>query len=283
MTDNRTPHVNRERTTWVLVPLLILHLVLLSIQIEDSKGNTLLKIWALRAQSPVLTANDTVFGGLKRLWNNYVWLVGAREENSRLKETVNRLHLLNMSYEEALQENKRLKSLMAMGEETGFRLLGARVSARTPEYLANILYVNRGSKHGVNINAPVVSENGIVGRVILVTERYSQVQLITNPEASIGAMLEESRTPGVLTGTGGTLLSMNYISNTLPVQVGELVVSSGLDGIFPRGIVIGEIVVSERGNDIFKEIKVKPAVDIVRLEDVAILLEDGAIPSDPPI
>ena len=258
------------------MPLLILHLILLSLQIEDSSGTTLLKTWVLRIQSPVLIVSDTVFGSIKQTWRDYIWLTGARDENRQLKETVSRLSILNRSYEEARQENERLRSLVAMsesiGEDTGFRMIGARVSARTPEFLANILYVDRGSKHGVSVNAPVLSGGGIVGRTVLVTEHYSQVQLITNPDASVGAMLGESRTPGVLTGTGDSLLTMNYISGILPVKVGETVLSSGLDGIFPKGIVIGEVVVSERGKDIFREIKVKPVTDIVRLEEVVILL-----------
>jgi rod shape-determining protein MreC len=270
-----------ERTAWVFATLLILHLVLLSIQIEDSSGTILLKTWALRIQAPVLAAGDTVFGGIKQNWYDYVWLIGARAENRQLKETVSRLSILNSSYEETRLENERLRGLVAMsdsiGSDTGFRMIGARVSARTPEFLANILYVDRGSKHGVRINSPVVSGEGIVGRVILVAERYSQVQLLTNPDASIGAMLAESRTPGILTGTGNALLTMNYISNTLPVKVGEIVLSSGLDGIFPKGIMIGEVVVSERGNDIFREITVKPAIDMIRLEEVVILLLEEVV------
>ena len=272
MAEGRTPHVNRERAAWVLIPLLFLHLVLLSIQVKDPSGTVLLKSWALRVQSPVLTACDTVLGGIGRIWSDYIWLVGARSENRQLKETVSRLSVLNDSYEEARQENERLRRLIGMSDYTNFRVVGARVSARTPEFLTNILYVDRGSKHGVSVDAPVVYGDGIVGRVILVTERYSQVQLITNPDASLGAMLDESRTPGVLTGTGDALLTMNYISNIVPVKTGEAVLSSGLDDIFPKGIVIGTVVVAERGNDIFREIKVKPAVDLIRLEEVAILL-----------
>ena len=277
MTEEKAPHVKRERIAWVFAPLLILHLVLLSLQIEDSSGTILLKTWALRIQSPVLALSDATLGGIKQAWKDYVWLSGARNENRQLKETVSRLSFLNRSYEEARLENERLRRLVAISEsinsDADFSIIGARVSARTPEFLANILYVDRGSKHGVYANAPVISGNGIVGRVLLVSELHSQVQLITNPDASIGAMLSESRTPGILTGTGDELLTMNYISNILPVKVGEVVLSSGLDGIFPKGIMIGEVVVSERGNDIFREIKVKPAIDLIRLEEVAILLE----------
>ena len=273
MTDDRTPHVNRERVAWILTPLLILHIVFLSLQVKDSSGTILLKTWALRVQSPILFVSDAVFGNLKQAWLDYVWLVGARNENRQLKETLSRLSIINRSYEEAKLENERLRHLVAMSEDKDFSIIVARVSARTPEFLANILYVDRGSNHGVGVNAPVLSGDGIVGRVILVTERYSQIQLITNPDASIGAMLDESRTPGILTGTGDALLTMNYIGNTQPVKVGELVLSSGLDGIFPKGIVVGTVVVSERGNDIFREIKVRPAIDLIRLEEVAILLD----------
>jgi len=219
-----------------------------------------------------LFVSDTVFGGIKRAWLDYVWLVGARAENRQLKETVDRLSILNRSYEEARLENERLRSLVAMSENPDFYIIVARVSGRTPEFLANVLYVDRGSKHGVTINAPVLSGSGIVGRVVIVTEISSQVQLITNPAASIGAMLDESRTPGVLTGTGDPLLTMNFISATLPVKVGEAVLSSGLDGVFPKGMMIGEVVFSERGKDNFREIKVKPVIDLIRLEEVAILL-----------
>jgi rod shape-determining protein MreC len=264
-----------ERTAWVFISLLILHLALLSLQIEDSSGTALLKTWALRIQSPVFVVGDTIFGGIKETWRDYVWLIGARDENRRLKEKVSRLSVLNRSYEEALLENERLRGLVSMSEsiseDADFNLIGARVSARTPDYLSNILFVDRGSRHGVGVNSPVISADGIVGRVILVTEFHSQVQLITNPDASIGAMIGESRTPGVLTGTGDELLTMNYIRNHQQVKVGEVVLSSGLDGVFPKGIVIGEVVVSERGNDIFREIKVKPAIDLIRLEEVAIL------------
>jgi rod shape-determining protein MreC len=277
LTEDRAPHVKRERIAWVFAPLMILHLVLLSLQIEDSSGTILLKTWALRIQTPVFAASDAVFGGIRQFWHDYIWLIDAREESRQLKEKVSRLSILNKSYEEARLENRRLRRLVSMIEsisgDAEFSIVGARVSARTPEFLANILYVDRGSKHGVRINAPVISGDGIVGRVVLVTELYSQVQLITNPDASIGAMLSESRTPGILTGTGDELLTMNYISNILPVKTGEVVVSSGLDDIFPKGIVIGEVVVSERGKDIFREIKVKPAIDLIRLEEVAILLD----------
>jgi len=272
---------NRDRTVWwVLMPLLVLHLVLLSLQVEDASGTMLIKSWVLSAQAPVLSAGVAVSSGISGFWRNYVWLVGARQENETLRERVSRLSLLNRAYEQSRWENDRLRRLLDMREATGLRMIGAEVSARTPEFLSNLVYVNRGARDGVPPYAPVVSGDGIVGRVVLVTEHHAQVQLLTNPDASIGAMLDESRTPGVLSGDGTPLLTMNYVSNIQPVEVGEVVVSSGLDGIFPKGIVIGRVVSADKGNDVFKAIKVLPVMDFVHLENVAILLDTPPPPSE---
>ena len=264
---------NRERAVLALVPLLILHLMLLSVQIEDSSGTMLIKTWVLRMQSPLLTAGEAVSGGFGYIWSEYIWLVGARQENRELQEQVNHLSLLNQANEQMRQENDRLRQLLAMSETKGLRMIGARITARMPEFLSNVIYVNRGSQDGVYLNAPAFSDAGIVGRVVLVTDHHAQIQLLTNPAASIGVMLEQSRTPGVLVGSGEQILSLHYISNTQSVDVGEVVVSSGLDGIFPKGIVIGKVVASDKGNDVFREIKVQPVMDMIHLEEVAILLD----------
>jgi len=118
----------------------------------------------------------------------------------------------------------------------------------------------------------VISRDGIVGRVIIVTKHQAQVQLITNPDASVGVFLERSRTPGVLRGTGNLLLEMAYVANTEPVEIGESVLSSGLDGIYPKGIPIGKVVDLHKGKGVFRSIKVEPRMDMVRLEEVSVLL-----------
>ncbi|MDR1726878.1 MAG: rod shape-determining protein MreC [Acidobacteriota bacterium] len=266
---------NRERGMWVLLPLLVLHVALLSLEVRDSSGTMLIKSWVLAIQSPMLSASEAVSGGIGGVWRNYVWLVGARRENQALRERTSRLSLLNRAYEQSRLENDRLRRLLAMRDAGGLTLVGADITARTPDFLSNMVYVNRGERDGVRLDAPVLSGDGIVGRVVLVTANQSQVQLLTNPDASIGAMLDGSRTPGVLIGDGNPLLTMRYVSSVQPVEVGELVVSSGLDGIFPKGIVIGTVVSVDKGNDVFKEIKVQPMMDFIHLEEVAILLGGG--------
>jgi rod shape-determining protein MreC len=269
-----TSNANKERAVLVLIPLLVLHLALLSIQIESSSGTLLVKTWTLAVQAPILSFSSSLTGGINHVWQNYVWTVGARAENERLQETVHQLMLINNSYAQSQKENERLRRLLSMSHLVEFKSVGARVVARTPAFLSNMVYIDRGSEDGMHTDAAVLSGDGIVGRIILVTKHQSQVQLLTNPDASIGVLLERTRTPGVLRGSGATLLEMAYVGNAEPVEVGDIVVSSGLDGIYPKGLPIGKVVDSSKGKGVFRSIKVEPRIDLIRLEEVSVLLNE---------
>jgi rod shape-determining protein MreC len=256
----------------VLIPLLILHLALLSLQIEGSSGTLLFKTWTMAVQAPILSASSALTGAVRRFCHNYIWMVGARGENERLKEAVHRLTLANSAYQQMKQENLRLRRLITLSETLPNETMGARVIARTPSFLANVIYIDRGSEDGVRTDQAVLSGEGIVGRTVFVSRHQSQVQLITNPDASVGVIVENSRTPGVLRGSGDYLLDLNYIGNSEQVAVGDVVLSSGLDGIYPKGLALGKVVESRKGRGVFRSIKVQPGVDLTRLEEVLILL-----------
>jgi len=255
-----------------------LQLVILSLQIEGPSGTLLFKTWTLAAQAPIVVVSSGITGGIGYVWHGYIWLVGARAENEQLQGTVRRLSLLNSSYERVRQENMRLRRLVALSESVRYKSVGARVIARTPGFLSNVIYIDRGSRDGVPIYAPVLSGEGIVGRTVLVSGHQSQVQLITNPDASVGVMLDPGRTPGVLRGTGDFLLDLNYVNNTEQVAVGDAVLSSGLDGIFPKGLWVGKVVESSKGKGVFRSIKVEPGADLIRLEEVSVLLLEPRSP-----
>jgi rod shape-determining protein MreC len=269
-----TASANKERSVLVLMPLLVLHLALLSIQIENSSGTLLFKTWTLAVQAPLLSLSSNITGGIGRVWHHYIWTVGARAENEQLLQTVHRLLLINNSYAQSQKENERLRQLLSLSDRLEFRSVGARVVARTPGFLSNLVYIDRGSEEGVYTDAAVLSGDGIIGRVILVTKHQSQVQLISNPDASIGALLEQTRTPGILRGSGDALLEMAYVGNAEPVKVGDIVVSSGLEGIYPKGLPIGKVVDSRKGKGVFRFIKVEPRVDLIRVEEVSVLLNE---------
>jgi rod shape-determining protein MreC len=258
-----------------MLPLLLLQLAFLSLQIQGPSGTLLFKTWTLAAQAPIIAVSSGVTRGVRHVWRGYIWMVGARSENERLQETVRRLSLLNSGYEQARQENIRLRRLMSMDESIGFRSIGARVVARAPSFLSNVIYIDRGSEDGVRIDAPVLSGDGIIGRTVTVSGHQSQVQLITNEDAAVGAMVERSRTPGIIRGTGDSLLDLNYISNTEQIDAGDMILTSGLDGIFPKGLAIGKVVKLQKGKDVFRSIKVEPIMDLIHIEEVLVLFDES--------
>lgn len=279
MPSNLSSKPNRERSTLVLIPLLLFQLALLSVQIQNPSGMAPVKTLVLAIQAPIVSITSDIAQGFRDVWSNYIWLVGARSENETLHEQVHLLSRQNRAYEEIRQENIRLRSLLAMNDVVGYSSIGARVIARTPGFLSNVLYINRGSTDGVRLDSPVISGDGIIGRVVLVLGNQSQVQLITNSDASVGAMMKGTRTLGVLQGSGDSLMDLNYISNTEQIQVGDIVLSSGLDTIFPKGFIIGKVVDSRKSNGVFYNIKVEPAVDLYHIEEVSVLLmETVAVP-----
>jgi rod shape-determining protein MreC len=265
------PKAREGRAVFVLIPLLIMHLVLLSLQITDPAGVLLIRKIVLTAQSPLIDTSSQISDAIRSVWANYIELHGAREENRQLQGTIRQLSLQQKQMEEMREENNRLRQLLSVTELSPVATLGARVVARTPDFLSNILYINRGQKDGIRVNAPVMSGSGIVGRVVLLSSQDAQVQLITNPDASVGVMLERTRQPGVLRGSGNSLLEMNYISNTEQVEQGDWVVTSGLDGVYPKGLPVGRVVESRKGNSVFLVIKVEPSTDLIHLEEVSVL------------
>ncbi len=260
------------RIFYVVLALLLLHLTLISIQVEDPAGTLLIKRWVLWAESPFLNGSARATRQAGSLWNGYLWLRGARAENAQLRDQVRQLVLLNSSLTQAQQESERLQRLLNFEAVAPCKSLGAHVIGRAPNFLSNTLYLDRGSMHGVSSSMPVVTDAGVIGRTVLVTATSCQVQLLTNADASIGVMIERTRTPGVLRGTENLRLNLNYISNTEEVIVGDILVTSGLDRIYPKGLPVGRVVESQKGKTGFRAIGVMPNADMIRIEDVLILL-----------
>jgi rod shape-determining protein MreC len=269
------------RILYLVIALLLLHLTLISIQVEDPSGTLLFKKCVLLAASPMLNGASNAARAFSHFWTGYLWLHGARAENARLKEDVRQLVLLNSSLAQAEEENSRLQRLLAFGVSFPYQTLGARVIGRTPNFLSSTLYLDRGSLDGVRADQPVVSDAGVVGRTVLVTSNNCQVQLITNADASVGVMVERTRVPGVVRGTENLLLDLNYIGNTEEVNVGDALVTSGLDGIFPKGLPVGKVVDSQKGKTGFRTIRVEPSADIIRIEEVLVLLGPPKPVTDP--
>ncbi len=268
------PKGREIRSVWVLVFLLFVHLLLISVQVRSPSGAILLKQWALTLGTPLLNLSVAVGTAAEGAWTRYVWLRGAREENLRLRESVRALSLREAEYRELKQQNLRLRSLLEFAESLPLKGRSAQVTGRAPGYLAGTLLIDRGSTSGLRPDLPVVTAEGVVGRTVLVSPIGSQVQLITNTDAAVGVLVQRTGIPGVARGMGSRTMEVSYISNTEQVDVGDLIVTSGLDGIYPRGLPVGRVTESKKGNLVYRHIVAEPAADLMRLSEVLVLLEN---------
>ncbi|HVN72388.1 MAG TPA: rod shape-determining protein MreC, partial [Desulfomonilia bacterium] len=184
----------------------------------------------------------TPFRFVYDLWTDYVALVNTRSENKELKKRFEQSQVQCMTMQELKSENERLSSMLGFkNEHKDFNLFPARLLAQDISLIFKTVMIDRGRTQGFFSGMLVVSPLGLVGRVISVSPHTSQVLLVTDPNSAMPALIEENRVKGIIKGTGTNMLSLEYVRNTELVQVGNMVVTSGLEGIFPKGIRIGRI------------------------------------------
>ena len=229
-----------------------------------------------------------VQGGIMKTWhrasNSFEYIGHARKisaENDDLREQVRELTWDNNRLQECVKENQRLLDLLDFKKRYAqqYTLLGARVISRAPNTLSGMIVIDRGTQDGVRKDMVAVSNTGLVGQVIAVGPRTAEVLLILDREGAAGAIIQDTRTPGVVEGTseGPGLLRMVSLPYDAHLQVGELVVTSGMGGIFPPGLPIGEITKIE-GGGLNKYAVIEPFVDFDRLEELFLITEVHKVP-----
>lgn len=268
----------KPRPLLVLLPLLVGHLALLSVQVKDVQGQSLLLRSFWQVISPLLLASHSVEHVLVESWDEYVDLRNLRSENSGLRKQIASLKLKALENRSLLQSAARLRSILKLGERLPFKYRVAQVISRSSSFLSFTIMLNRGSYDGVEVDNPVITLEGIVGRIITVFQHTSEVQVLLDLDAAAGAMLSRTRVQGILKGTGGPLLKLNYLLNQEDVQLGDLIVTSSLDSIYPKDFPLGKVVRVGFGEAGFKEIDVLPMVKFNRIEEVFILLKPSSAP-----
>ncbi len=264
-------HAQRRPALWLLL-LLVSNVLLLSIQVRDARGRVLLRGWALLLSSPFVKGVDSAVGGVRGLLDRYVFLLHAEQESQRLRLENAQLRI----------ENYRLRSLASLAERMAnyeelksryeFSSQVASVIGLSAPFYARRLVIDAGTLRDVGRDAAVFNPAGVVGRVAAVSPWTAEVELIVNEGAGAGALLEGTRLQGVVRGDGTGLLKLEYIPNVETVEVGALVITSGTDQVYPKGLTIGTVQKSEKTSMIYREIEVKPAVDFSRLDEVMVVL-----------
>jgi rod shape-determining protein MreC len=229
--------------------------------------------FAIAVVAPFQKKIDQTTRFMKSIWYNYFFLIQVAEENERLREQAQHFTALKYKHEEVLQANTRLRLLLELGPEVQRPVLAAQVIGKDPSPWFQTIMVDKGRAQGVEIALPVVNAQGIVGLVVEVTERYAKVMLITDPKSAVDALVQKSRARGIIKGGTAGYCVFNYVLRHHDLNVGETVVSSGMDGVFPKGLPIGHVAAINKADyGIFQEVTIHPFVDFERLEEVLIIL-----------
>lgn len=224
--------------------------------------------------SPVDNVGSGVNNFFADLWSDYIDLVDVRRENKQLRETVKIMNSRLVADREAIHENDRLKQLLELKSSIKAPSVAALVIGEDSSPWFKTLVINRGSVDGLAEGMPVVAANGVVGQVVKVAAGSARVLLLTDHASGIAALVQRSRARGVVKGKGSSFCSLEFSLRDEDVKVGDMIVTSGIGGIFPKGLVIGEVTMVKKGEyGIFQTIDLRPAVNMAKLEEVLVLLQ----------
>ena len=277
----------RRRTGILFGAVIIGHVILISAQVQSKSGVRVLEAVTFGVFARVQQGTSSGLDGVRGLWGNYVALRGVRGENEALRKQVAELEVRLQEQRAVAARAVRLQELLNLRAAIASPTLAAEVIAGNPNPDMMTVTIDRGAADGVQENMAVIAPTGIVGRVIgPVAAHASRVQLIIDRNAAAGALSDRSRAGGmVVWHDGDPPLRMDLVSNLADVKVGDIVVTSGVDGIYPKGFAIGRVESSERGPGLYRDIAVRPAVDFRGLEEVLVVLvparsatpEEGAV------
>ncbi len=207
------------------------------------------------------------------VWNRYLFLVGLGEENRRLKRENDQLKNQLLLHQEGYLEGLRLQKLLTMKDQSDYVSMTARVIGMDQKSLIKTILINKGTSHGIRNGLPVINEQGVLGRIIETSWHVSRVLLISDGNSNIDALVQGTRVQGMLQGSGAMRCMLKYIAKTEEVKTGDLVVSSGMTEIFPKGLLLGTVIrADKKDSGLFQRIEVVPAVDFTRLEEVMVLM-----------
>lgn len=264
----------RHRRVVILAVVLLAAFLLMTVQVRHDRAVvSFVRQAILFTASPFIKLTAVTAGSVSHVWQNYVDLRGLRQENLRLQREAGILQRRIDQLEEQVLETQRLQGLLAMRDAWRAEFVAARVVGKDATNWFKTILIDRGSRAGMRRNLPVAAPDGLVGRIVDVTPSTAKVQLITDPVSAAGALMQRTRVTGIVIGNLGAGLRVRYLPLLADVVVGDEVVTSGMGGIFPKGIPVGRVTAVERASGaLFQEAVLQPKVDLGRLEEVVVLM-----------
>ena len=266
--------LGRYKNLIVLVCVLFAQVLGLAVQVKrttDTESSRLIRIWAVDSVTPFEKVLNWMHNSSWNIWHNYFYLRGVRAENRGLKAEIERLRLEQIRLNEDAAQARRLQALFAFKEQFISQTKPAQVIGSSGSEQSRAIYIDKGESDGLKPDMAVITADGIVGKVLKVFHSTSQILLIDDQSSGVGGILEKSRLQGIVRGTRSGEVVLEHIMSDNPVQPGEVVRTSGGDRIFPKGLPVGTVSQVGNGPDLFLTIRVRPAANLSKLEEVLVV------------
>jgi rod shape-determining protein MreC len=268
--------IGRYRNVTILVAVLFAQVLGLAVQVRRSsqdESTRLIRVWAVDAVTPLEKGIVWLQSGVSNLWHSYFYLRGVRQENRELKLEIESLRIEQVRLNQDAEQARRLQALLGFREQFISKTLAAQVIGSSGSEQSRSIYIDKGSRDGIRPDMAVITAEGVVGKVLRVFGATSQVLQVNDQTSGVGAILEKSRLQGVLRGTPLGEVVLEKVMSDEAVQPGDKVLTSGGDQIFPKGLPVGTVTKVSPGSELFLNIRVKPAADLNRLEEVLVITQ----------
>ena len=262
----------RQRSGYLFLAVVLGQVILVSAQVSSRSGVPVLEAVIFGVFAEVQRGTSAAVSGVRRVWSGYVGLRSVKAENEELRRQLAAAQIQIQAQRALADRSRGLEQVLGLRDRSNLATAAAEIiaDAASPDF--RTLTIDKGTREGLLPNMAVIAPAGVVGRVVVPSAHAAKVQLLIDRNAAAGALIERSRAHGIVTGGGDDRLRMEYVSEVADVVVGDLVVTSGIDGIFPKGFIIGHVEAVEKIGTVYKRITVKPAVDFGSLEEVLVVL-----------
>jgi rod shape-determining protein MreC len=264
----------KKKKFFFLSALLIVSLTLFARDVEKRKQYNFFDKLILGLLVPPLKITTLCINKASQIWEEYFYLVDLKKENSFLKDQIEKLEIENLLLREQSVENKRLRELLSFKKRFAYKILPAETIGRDPSSWFKTILIDKGKKDGVMRGSGVITPKGVVGKVINVSNNTSRVLLITDVNSSFDAVVKRSRERGVVEGYSENSCKLSYVLKTEDIKAGDVIVSSGLHNIYPKGVLIGAVSnIIKNKSGFFQFVEIRPSVNFSKLNEVLIVLK----------
>jgi len=264
--------LRRYQFMLLVIILVLITVILYSYNLRQKTATTFFERAVLTFSAPFQSSIDSVSDSITGIWGNYIWLIDVRQQNQILKRENLDLYSKLQQTQEVLQQNGRLRELLAFVDELDRPALPAQVIGEDASNWARTILIDKGTQAGLINGLPVVSAQGVVGRIIKIAPNSARILLVTDASSAVAALIQRTRTRGVVRGRGDDL-SIEYALRDADIKLGDLLITSGMGGVFPKGLPLGRVETVEKGQfGLFQQVKAMPTVDFTHLEEVMVIV-----------